>query len=272
MRAVDCFAAAAVLSLGVAGCGSLALPRMPEVAPGYRREQVSSGRSVCTPRRCTNDVAVGARHYRVETVTRVLSSKEVGGGSNAAGRAAGGLFGWIVRRAGVSTIDEQVVVGTRTVTTDGAWRLECAVAWIDERERSKDSTQLTRVTEGVSCEVRSDSAEASGGWTFRYGATPTVDSMALLLHAGDRARSTVPVLSSRESGVFRVVEEFLDPAEKHPRTAGWRVERPDGTPIGALRLPPGFTCFVYCALDLAAPTGEEERVLRLIAAALMIPL
>jgi hypothetical protein len=263
-----------ILLIGAGGCAALSLPRMPEVEPGYLRETNWSDGRRCTSGRCTNDVNVGARHYRVETDARVLTSKELGGG-NAVGRAVGGLFGWMVRNAGVGTIDDQVVVGTRTVTTDdSAWRLECDVAWLDARERSKEETTLERVSEGVSCEARPDSNEATVRWSFRYGATPTVDSMVTLVHAANRARSLVPSLrSSRDGGVeYRFVEQFFGPARKRRQHGGWRVERPDGTAIGALRLPPGFVCFMECAIDLSAPTAEEVIVLRLIAAALGVPL
>jgi hypothetical protein len=209
-----------------------------------------------------------------------VSAKELSGAS-AAERAAGGLIGWGLRRAGLTTIDDQIVVGSRTVTSEGsAWRLECSVAWLDQRERSRDETEQLRITEGMDCEQRfADSVLVRGGkWRFRYGAPPSVDSLAAIadtLGLSARGGTTPdPILRFQGDTVveYRLIEQSFGSVLGTPRSGGWQVSRSDRKVISALRLPPAFSCLSHCALDLGAVTAGEENALRFIAAALMVPL
>jgi hypothetical protein len=276
-RAVSTF----LMTLGLAGCSTLLPPNLPELQPAFRREKVTSGWSTCGGDNCRNDIKVGSQRFRVETKTRVVSAKELTG-ANAAERVAGGLLGWGLRRAGLTTVDDQIVVGTRTVTSEGSsWRLECSVAWLDQRERSKDETAHLRISEGIDCVQRlADSAAVQSGsrWRFRYGVLPSVDSMAAIADtlglSASGGPTTDPVLHFQGDTVveYRLIEESFGSVLGTPRSGGWQVSRKDRKVIGALRLPPAFSCLGHCALDLGAVTAEEENTLRFIAAALMVPL
>ena len=265
--------------LGLAGCRSMFPPMMPQLEPEFRREKVSAGSSSCSPNQCRHNIKVGSQSFRVETRTRIVSAKELTG-ANAAERAAAGLLGWGLRQAGMTTIDDQIVVGTRTVTSEGSgWRLECSIAWLDERERSKDETEHTRITEGLDCEHHAaDSSAGQGTWRFRYGVLPTVDSLAAIadtLGFNPRtSRDITPVLRSHGDRAvdYRLAEEPFGRVLGVPRSGGWRVHRSDSTAIGVLRLPPAFSCVGDCALDLGPATNAEAIALRFIAAALMAPM
>jgi hypothetical protein len=267
-----------LLCCGLVGCASL-LPPLPRLEAPFHREPVSSRSASCTPGHCRHDVRVGSRRFRVETETRMVSAAELRG-ATAVERAAAALLGWGLRQAGLTTVDEQIVVGSRTVTSDGSeWRLECAVAWLDQRERSRDETEPHRVSEGMDCVQRgADPAAASGGWRFRYGAAPDADGMAVIADAPGAARPGpdpfTPMLASHAGAgeVYRLAEEPFGMVLGVPRSGGWRVTRSDGTVVGALRLPPVFVCTGECALDLGRASEEEANALRFIAAALMVPL
>jgi hypothetical protein len=265
--------------LGLSGCSTLFPPFVPDLQPGFRREKASIGSSSCSPNHCRHNIKVGSQKFRVETRTRVVSSRELSG-ANTAERAAAGLLGWGLRRAGLTTIDDQIVVGSRTVTSEGSpWRLDCSVAWIDQRERSRDETEHRRITEGIECEQRAaDSSVVQGKWKFRYGVAPSVDSMAAITDTlgigGSGASPIAPVLLAEGKPVvmYRLTEEPFGTILGVPRGGGWRVERPDSTTVGALRVPPVFACFGHCVLDFRSATPEEENALRFVAAALTVPL
>jgi hypothetical protein len=251
---------------------------LPDVEPGFRREKVSHGWSSCSPNHCSNTIKVGSQKFKVETRTRVVSSKELSG-ANAVERAAAGLLGWGLRQAGLTTIDDQIIVGSRTVTSEGSdWRLQCSVAWIDQRERSRDETEHHRVTEGIQCEqLAADSSMTQGKWRFRYGVAPSVDSMAVIADTLGIARGAspiTPVLIGRDTAEvrYRLAEVPFGTILGMPRSGGWRVERPDSTTVAMLRLPPVFMCVGHCVLEFGEATAEEAKALRFIAAALMVPL
>ena len=266
----------------VASCATLFPPPMPPLTSGVQREKVTEGFSSCTGQNCRHNVRVGAHRFRVETNVRIVTANELAGsdGPSAAERAAGGLIGWAARQAGLTTLDEQVVVGTRTVSSEGtAWRLLCHVAWIDTRERSPSETAYQRITESMECRQQSasDTSEVGGPWRFHFATATAADSLAAAASSGSATRDAGSLYGAQlerrpEASLYKVVEESFGKLLWMPRSGGWRVERADGGMVGALRLPPLFACLGPCAVDFGTATEEERVVLRFIAAALMIPL
>lgn len=274
-------AAAALTQL--AGCAPLLPPLMPALPPGFQREEVTLGSSTVTNRSFRHNIRVGDHRFRVETRTRVVSARELAGGDgpSVGERTAFALLGWALRQAGVNTIDEQIIVGTRTVTEAGAlWSLVCQIAWIDQREKSKSEMTHSRITEGMECrqQLASDSAKLYTPWRFRIGSATAIDSLASLADTLDITNRVTSALTSAaiersppDSGRYSVSEEPFGAILGMPRSGGWRIQRDDGTTVAALRVPPAFACLGPCAVDFGAATEDERVVLRLIAAALMAP-
>lgn len=275
-------AAAALTQL--AACAPLFSPPMPTLAPGFQRENVTLGSSTAANRNSRHNIRVGDHRFRVETRTRVVSARELAGGDgpSVGERTAFRLLGWALRQAGVNTVDEQIVVGTRTVTEPGAfWSLVCQIAWIDQREKSKFETTHSRVTEGMDCrqQAGSDSAKVHTPWRFRIGSAIAIDSLAsiadtlgILNHATSAVTSAAMERSPPDSSRYSLSEEPFGTILGMPRSGGWRIQRDDGRTVAALRLPPAFVCIGQCAVDFGAATEEERVVLRFIAAALMAPI
>ncbi|HEY0243348.1 MAG TPA: hypothetical protein VGC52_11860 [Gemmatimonadaceae bacterium] len=274
--------AAAALTL-LASCAPLLPPAMPTLAPGFEREKVTVGSSTVSNRNSRYNVHVGDHRFRVETRTRVVSAKELAGGDgpSAGERRAFGLLGWALRQAGFNTIDEQIVVGTRTVTERGApWSLVCQIAWIDQREKSKSETTHSRVTEGMDCHQQpSDSAKVHAPWRFRIGSPTSIDSLASIadtLGISNRATSAVTSAAMERSSAdamrYSLSEESFGTILGMPRSGGWRIHRDDGVTVALLRVPPTFACLGPCAVDFGDATEEERVVLRFIAAALTAPI
>lgn len=267
----------------LASCAPLFPPVMPALAPGFERERVTVGSSTATSRNSRYNVRVGDHRFRVETRTRVVSAKDLadGDGPSAGERRAFGLLGWALRQAGFNTIDEQIVVGTRTVTEPGApWSLVCQVAWIDQREKSKFETTHSRVAEGMDCHQQpaSDSAKVHAPWRFRIGSPTSIDSLASIadtLGISSRAMSAVMSAAMERSSPdairYGLSEESFGTILGLPRSAGWRIHRDDGGTVAFLRAPPAFVCLGPCAVDFGDATNEERVVLRFIAAALTAP-
>ena len=268
----------------LASCAPFFPPPMPTLAPGFQREKVTLGWSTSTNRNSRHDVRVGEHRFRVETRTRVVSARELAGGDgpSVGERTAFGLLGWALRQAGVNTVDEQIVVGTRTVTEPGApWSLVCQIAWIDQREKSKSETTHSRVTEGMDCRQQPgpDSAKVHTPWRFRIGSPTAIDSLASIadtLGISNGASSTLTSATIErwppDSGTYTLSEEPFGTILGIPRSGGWRVQRDGGITVAALRVPPTFACLGPCAIDFGAATEEERVVLRFIAAALTAPI
>lgn len=268
----------------LASCTTLFPPLMPSLAPGFQREKVTLGSSTATNRNSRHNIRVGDHRFRVETRTRVVSARELAGGDgpSVGERTAFGLLGWALRQAGVNTVDEQIVVGTRTVTEPGAlWSLVCQIAWIDQREKSKSETTHSRVTEGMDCRQQPapDSATVHTPWRFRIGSATAIDSLAsiadtlgILNRATSALTSAAMERSASDSGRYSLSEEPFGTILGMPRSGGWRIQRGDGRTVAALRVPPAFACLGPCAVDFGAATEEERVVLRFIAAALMAPI
>ena len=275
--------AAVALLILLASCASLFPPSMPQLEPGFQREDVSLRSSTDSHRKSRYNIRVGDHRFRVETTKRIVSEKELGGGDEApvAARAWLGFFGWAFRRAGGTTVGEQVMVGTRTVTVPGVpWSLVCQVAWIDKREKDRSGSTYTRVTEGMDCrqEHTSDSTTIDLTWRFRTGSPTAIDSLASIVDTLGisprmvRALNVAMERSPLDSGTYRLTEEPFGKVLGMSRSGGWRIQHVDGRTVAALRLPPVFTCLGDCAVDFGAATEEERVVLRFIAAALMAPL
>ena len=275
--------AAAALTL-LASCAPLLPPMMPTLAPGFQRETVTVGSSTVSNRNSRYNVHVGDHRFRVETRTHVVSAKELAGGDgpSAGERRAFGLLGWALRQAGLNTIDEQIVVGTRTVTEPGApWSLVCEIAWIDQREKSKSETTHSRVTEGMDCHQQpaSVSSKVHAPWRFRIGSPTSIDSLASIadtLGISNRATSAVTSAAMERSSAdamrYSLSEESFGTILGMPRSGGWRIHRDDGVTVAFLRVPPIFACLGPCAVDFGDATEEERVVLRFIAASLTAPI
>lgn len=279
--------AGALLLLPLAACAVFRPAPLPAPETGAVREEARFGRHRCSGRECRDDVTLGARQYRVETVSRLLSPEEAAGRPARSGvaRAGSAFLNAVLRANGWTTTDYLVGVGTRVAYSRAAdgWRLVCDVAWIEEVERSREEGEeqadYRRLLEGMSCRAERGTSGAVAGaitaadtrFRFEYGLPTNPDSIGAALDALGRTWSTdsltlLPMRLTRAGGATYVITPALGARKLGVvHSAQWDVRRADGTHVATLHR--RFYLSEAGAIDVSPAADEEEAsVLRLVAA------
>jgi hypothetical protein len=248
-------------------------------------------------------VDLDGQQVQVEARARVMSREQaLGEQQSLANTLLRPVVDELLVLAGARVGRDQIGLGTRVVTVrgDSARWLRCSVGWVQEETRTRqggeDVFTSRRVAEGMDCEVV-QGPDSTVTWRFHAGQSPTPAALvrtADTLLDRDRPRLdlrlqlerlTVERLTAERPTAERPTGEhhanatqsrypvMLDSVTTSVQRAPlsvWSMSRPDGTRIGTLLWRYGVGS---SALDLSAvATSEERGVLRLIAAALVVPL
>lgn len=243
-------------------------------------------------------VDIGGQQVQVEARARVMSREQaLGERQSLANTLLRPVVDELLVLAGARVGRDQIGLGTRAVTVrgDSARWLRCSVGWVQEETRTRqggeDVSTSRRVAEGMACEVV-QGPDSTVTWRFHAGQSPTPAALvrtADTLLDRDRPRLdlrlqlerlTVERLTAeRPTGEhhanatpsrYPVMLDSVTTSVQRAPLSVWSMSRPDGTRIGTLLWRYGVGS---SALDLSAvATSEERGVLRLIAAALVVPL
>lgn len=284
--------AAAASTLLLTGC-FFTPPRLPAPAAGMRRDAIEPRGERCRMGTCISGVAVGGRHFRVESRARLVSPEEATGRPKRSlvRRALSAVGGAVLREAGVGTSALVVGVGTRAVSDSaGTLTLACDIVWIDEEAREKahgeDSVTSTRLAEGIACTAASAAKPgepATAQWRFRRGISPSRDSLALVLDStslhsatGMPAELAMTLERVASADAPATLRYSIEPDTTLQRSSGpivipmtrWIVRRADGAVVGALVR----SALSGAAVDIGSDAAHEEAtILRLIGACLVPP-
>jgi hypothetical protein len=277
---------AVVLVPVVTGCASIASQGIPVLAGGWTRESLRTGMftSSCEPDDCNRTWRTSRGPLKLRTHAKTYGLHEIPGWNtqSTAGRVAGGVFGAVLRRQGMTTDYVEVGHGTRTVSDSGptSWELRCSVYWIDDQEEEYNKSENDHVTtsarrsEGAVCRAVDLADTSVVRWRFRAGIAPPRDSLATIY---DSIRIVQPELvgphppmtleriapDGTVAASYAVVTELVSLPLGMGRVAGrLNVSRAQGAPPIAV-----IHAIPEPALDLAADTTMEElRILRLLTA------
>ena len=284
-------ASAALVLCGAVACASMSRTNQDPIAVNWTRQNLRPALSKCSRSECRTTFGNGLGAITVTTRTREYDRREIPGwdSGSTAGRVAGSIASGMIRRAGMTTESTKIGLGSRIVSDSGdsAWTLRCSVFWIDvadvgyNRTDEDHVTAQTRTTEGIDCTSGETSDSAAARWRFRTGIAPRRDSLALvydsLVALKSPAVSALPPMTLEHSLADTLaVRRYLVRRETKAPTLAEQlagrvgrvyVTRETGDAIAVIHTG------MQTSLDLApGATNEEARVLRLVAAALSMPL
>lgn len=288
------FGAMLGMALGATACAGLPGFGPPPLQAGWARDIYDASKSRCASGRCRTTLSSAHGPLEVETRAHEYERHEIPGWDDQGKgeRAASSVLQWALRRNGATTEWTTIGLGERVVREPGddGWRLACSVFWIDvedveyDKDRGDHVSRDRRATEGLDCRASALADTGAVLWRFRRGIAPSREALAAQfdrLAAEGSADVTASPTSSLErverdatGGVRYVVEDEL-PGEGGE--TGWaahvgvgtalRVTRENGERVATLRHG------MRLAIDVApGGTADEARVLRLVGAAMAVPL
>ena len=284
-------ASAALVVCGAIACASMSMANQDPLPVNWTRQNLRPALSTCSRSGCRTTFGNGLGAINVTTRTREYDRREIPGwdSGSTAGRVAGSIASGMIRRAGMTTESTKIGLGSRSVSDSGesAWTFRCSVFWIDvadvgyNRTDEDHVTAQTRTTEGMDCTGGESSDSAAGRWRFRAGIAPRRDSLAVVYDSlvalkAPAVSARPPMTLERSPSDTLPVRRYLvrretkapPLAEQLAGTVGRiYITRENGDAIAVIH------SGMQTRLDLApGATSEEARVLRLVAAALSMPL
>ena len=258
------------------------------LAPEWTRVEMYPSATRCRPGTCRVTLKATGGPLDVVTEARDYAPHEIPGwdSGSTAGRVASAIGQSVARHAGLTSDRARIGLGTRVVSESGGWQLRCSLFWIDDEEIQYNRTDADHVsrsmrrTEGESCRVVASVDTGVVLWRFHAGIALSRDSLALLYDSLSAQKSAAvgaspPMSLERLTADDSVAARYdlardLGAKTLAERVGGVRriqVSREGGATVAVMSVT------VRTTLDLAPGTSDDEaRVLRLVAAALQVPL